>query len=140
MIEEVTFINFSFFPSQPQNESNTYGFELPSKNASKHLWKCCTEHQAFFKLTQNYDRSSGGFGGFTSRFRYSIRNGSFGKGSLHRGVNGLRDRPPSAIVRVPSRRYHRGSGHPEISEGKKYILDQICDFITAIFFQTRFKR
>lgn len=35
-----------------QNEVSTYGFETPKKAACKHLWKCCTEHHAFFRLVR----------------------------------------------------------------------------------------
>ena len=35
-----------------QNDDSTYGFETPSRQACKHLWKCCVEHHAFFRMVQ----------------------------------------------------------------------------------------
>jgi hypothetical protein len=35
-----------------QNDENTFGFETPSKSACKSLYKCCSQHLAFFRLVQ----------------------------------------------------------------------------------------
>ena len=47
---------FSFlglFPvGRQQNDENTFGFETPSKSACKSLYKCCSQHLAFFRLVQ----------------------------------------------------------------------------------------
>lgn len=43
-----------------QNEVSTYGFETPKKSACKHLWKCCMEHHAFFRLVRVPPSSSSG--------------------------------------------------------------------------------
>jgi len=32
-----------------QNDENTFVFECASKQACKHLWKCCLEHHSFFR-------------------------------------------------------------------------------------------
>lgn len=36
--------------SEKNSEERTHGFETPSRGACRHLWKCCQEHQAFFRL------------------------------------------------------------------------------------------
>jgi hypothetical protein len=55
-----------------QNDENTYAFECSNKNACKHLWKCCVEHHAFFRLTtasKSYS-SSGKILSLGSKYRY----------------------------------------------------------------------
>ncbi|XP_077292858.1 band 4.1-like protein 4A [Arctopsyche grandis] len=32
------------------NEVSTYGFETPNRGACRHLWRCCSEQHAFFRL------------------------------------------------------------------------------------------
>ncbi|KAI1301943.1 Band 4.1-like protein 4A [Halotydeus destructor] len=96
------------------NDEHTYGFRLPSKEACKHLWQCCTEHQAFFKLSQDKESlmKRGSLSTIAHRFRNSIR-----RSSLTRGANGqvnlAHDRAPPTVVRVPSRRYQRRMGQPD---------------------------
>lgn len=51
------------------NDECTYGFETPSKSACKHLWKCCVEHHAFFRLVQVTPTTPDIFA-LGSRFRY----------------------------------------------------------------------
>nr|CAD7398522.1 unnamed protein product [Timema poppensis] len=58
--------------SSLRNEENTYGFETPSKPACKHLWKCCVEHHAFFRLVQVSPTTPDIFA-LGSKFRYSGR-------------------------------------------------------------------
>ncbi|GBP89412.1 Band 4.1-like protein 5 [Eumeta japonica] len=36
-----------------QNETSTYGFESPTRAACRHLWRCCSDHHAFFRLQQS---------------------------------------------------------------------------------------
>lgn len=63
----------------PQNEISTYGFETPKKIACKHLWKCCVEHHAFFRLirvSHEHPQAAGvtDFFSLGSRFRYRFVN------------------------------------------------------------------
>jgi hypothetical protein len=53
-----------------QTDESTYGFETPSKQACKHLWKCCVEHHAFFRLVQVTPASTENLFALGSRFRY----------------------------------------------------------------------
>lgn len=59
-----------------QNEISTYGFETPRKSACRHLWRCCVEHHAFFRLVrvlpiQSQDNEIFSLG---SRFRFRYVN------------------------------------------------------------------
>ncbi|XP_049964471.1 band 4.1-like protein 4 [Schistocerca serialis cubense] len=83
------------------NDENTYGFETPSKSACKHLWKCCVEHHAFFRLVQVSPTTPDIFS-LGSRFRYSGRT----EKQAQRDAQ-LRLRSPPQFTRTPSRRYQR---------------------------------
>ncbi|CAB3369551.1 Hypothetical predicted protein [Cloeon dipterum] len=82
------------------NEETTYGFETPSKQACKHLWKCCVEHHAFFRLLQVTPASSDNL--FSSRFRYSGRTEKQAQLDAQ-----MRIRSPPQFSRTPSRRHQR---------------------------------
>ncbi|GIY76746.1 band 4.1-like protein 4 [Caerostris darwini] len=92
------------------NEQNTYGFELPSKKACKHLWKCCVDHRTFFKLTQirEVPGQSGKIVGIENKF-YGSR---LDKNSQSLNMKS-RLRTPPTFVRVPSRRFHKRIGQPD---------------------------
>ncbi|PSN55949.1 hypothetical protein C0J52_00424, partial [Blattella germanica] len=83
------------------NDENTYGFETPSKPACKHLWKCCVEHHAFFRLVQVSPTTPDIFA-LGSRFRYSGRT----EKQAQRDAQ-MRLRSPPQFTRTPSRRYQR---------------------------------
>ncbi|XP_047985481.1 band 4.1-like protein 4 isoform X4 [Leguminivora glycinivorella] len=81
------------------NETSTYGFESPTRSACRHLWRCCSDHHAFFRLQQTSPASADIFA-LGTRLRNSGR--------------GARPRPPPAFTRTPSRRIARpphGSMH-----------------------------
>lgn len=92
------------------NEDSTYGFELPSKQACKHLWKCCVEHHAFFRLTQVNSQNPGKVFTLNSRFRYSGRTERQIQEELEQSSC---NRSPPQVTRVPSRRYQRRLGQPD---------------------------
>ncbi|XP_063225900.1 band 4.1-like protein 4 isoform X2 [Bacillus rossius redtenbacheri] len=83
------------------NDENTYGFETPSKPACKHLWRCCVEHHAFFRLLQVSPAGQDIFA-LGSRFRYSGRT----EKQAQRDAQ-IRLRSPPQFTRTPSRRYQR---------------------------------
>ncbi|XP_015835298.1 band 4.1-like protein 4 isoform X3 [Tribolium castaneum] len=83
------------------NDESTYGFETPSKSGCKHLWKCCVEHHAFFRLVQVTPTTPDIFA-LGSRFRYSGRTEKQAVRDAQMKV-----RTPPAFSRTPSRRYQR---------------------------------
>jgi len=95
------------------NDENTYGFETPSRQACKHLWKCCVEHHAFFRLVQVSPATAGttsGVFGLGSKFRYSGRTEK--ELSQELGNGEIRRNPPH-FTRVPSQRFSRRSRSEE---------------------------
>ncbi|KAJ3640243.1 hypothetical protein Zmor_003553 [Zophobas morio] len=83
------------------NDESTYGFETPSKSGCKHLWKCCVEHHAFFRLVQVAPTTPDIFA-LGSRFRYSGRTEKQAVRDAQMKV-----RTPPSFSRTPSRRYQR---------------------------------
>lgn len=83
------------------NDECTYGFETPSKSSCKHLWKCCVEHHAFFRLVQVPPTAPDIFA-LGSRFRYSGRTE---KQAVRDAQMKLRS--PPTFSRTPSRKYQR---------------------------------
>lgn len=93
------------------NDESTYGFELPNRQACKHLWKCCVDHHAFFKLTQvrEVPGQSGKPYGLENKFSYGIRSDkNFQISTLQ-----SRLRTPPTFIRVPSRRFQKRLGQPD---------------------------
>ncbi|XP_050689675.1 band 4.1-like protein 4 [Eriocheir sinensis] len=82
------------------NSENTYGFETPSKAACKHLWQCCVEHHAFFRLTQASGNSPAAIFSLGAKTGRSEKDGEVGDARL-----GSRAQPE--FSRMPSRRYQR---------------------------------
>uniref|UniRef100_A0A1I8PSV2 Erythrocyte membrane protein band 4.1-like 4A n=1 Tax=Stomoxys calcitrans TaxID=35570 RepID=A0A1I8PSV2_STOCA len=91
--------------SDKNNELSTYGFETPRKSACKHLWRCCVEHHAFFRLMRvppslpNSPSNTSDIFQLGSRLKCSKDKSS--KDALF--IN----RSPPAFVRVPSKRQPR---------------------------------
>ncbi|XP_076290110.1 band 4.1-like protein 5 isoform X3 [Lasioglossum baleicum] len=92
--------------SEKNSEERTHGFETPSKGACRHLWKCCLEHQAFFRLMATGPPPLSPY----SRFRsYSPPSGSEKHTMIRRN-------PPPIFQRTPSRRAQR-----RVVEGQEMV-------------------
>ncbi|XP_067614658.1 band 4.1-like protein 4 isoform X2 [Eurosta solidaginis] len=68
--------------SDKNNELSTYGFETPRKTACKHLWRCCLEHHAFFRMVRiaplpNSQSNNSDLFQLGSRLRYSYAKRRF---------------------------------------------------------------
>ncbi|XP_054082149.1 band 4.1-like protein 4A isoform X5 [Zeugodacus cucurbitae] len=94
--------------SDKNNELSTYGFETPRKTACKHLWRCCVEHHAFFRMVRvaplpNSQSNNSDLFQLGSRLRYSSRTEKqpTAKDALSLG------RIQPAFTRVPSKRQPR---------------------------------
>uniref|UniRef100_A0A1A9W819 Erythrocyte membrane protein band 4.1-like 4A n=1 Tax=Glossina brevipalpis TaxID=37001 RepID=A0A1A9W819_9MUSC len=92
--------------SDKNNELSTYGFETPRKSACKHLWRCCVEHHAFFRLMRvpppilpNSPSNTSDIFQLGSRLKCSKEKST--KDALF--IN----RTPPAFIRVPSKRQPR---------------------------------
>ncbi|XP_069137677.1 uncharacterized protein [Argopecten irradians] len=124
-ISKVTFKGKIFIVKvkDKNNDEHTYAFEVMSKLGCKHLWKCCVEHHAFFRLRQasdSYARSDYSYRP-TSRSRRS-------SGRHERLSQTETDRKQPNVNRVPSKRHQRrtssdsrlsvhGEGIPHMNSG-----------------------
>lgn len=105
----------SFFISILKNCESTYGFELPNKQACKHLLKCCIDHQEFFKFTQSSQTNNKlGF------VRRSNQKKSFDKDNYFQN-DIIEARSTPSVIRVPSRRYQRRLGQPDGADGNYFF-------------------
>ncbi|XP_019635814.1 PREDICTED: band 4.1-like protein 4 isoform X1 [Branchiostoma belcheri] len=96
------------------NDEITYTFELSNRAACKHLWKCCVEHHAFFRLNEVADVPGAKTLSFQSQFRYRGETGS-NVGSGRTAKQAQQDseaiqQPEPYVERAPSKRFDRRGG------------------------------
>ncbi|CAN8029654.1 unnamed protein product, partial [Ixodes persulcatus] len=111
-----------------QNDDSTYGFELPTKQSCKHLWKCCSLRRTpSSRLTQSSENpiASNKFFGLGGKLRVSTRR----QRGIPEGFT-VQPRQQPAFTRVPSRRYQRRLGQPDgadagtqLKEDEKQMTD-----------------
>ncbi|XP_064650129.1 band 4.1-like protein 4 isoform X2 [Lineus longissimus] len=85
------------------NDENTHTFNLPNKQGCKHLWKCCVEHHAFFRLSHVTDGAGGKLFNLGSKYRYSGR-------TEKQTIRDKDKRSEPQVIRTPSKRQQRRSG------------------------------
>ncbi|XP_060074790.1 serine/arginine repetitive matrix protein 2-like [Ylistrum balloti] len=124
-INKVTFKGKIFIikVKDKNNDEHTYAFEVMSKLACKHLWKCCVEHHAFFRLRQASDSYA------RSDYSYRPTSRSRRSSGRHERLNQTEsDRRQPNVNRVPSKRHQRrtssdsrlsvhGEGIPHLAAG-----------------------
>ncbi|XP_043279671.1 band 4.1-like protein 4 isoform X1 [Venturia canescens] len=93
--------------SEKNSEERTHGFETPSRGACRHLWKCCQEHQAFFRLMSTGPPPLSPYARFRSHSPPT--NSEKHQASIRRN-------PPPVFQRAPSRRAQR-----RVVEGQEMI-------------------
>ncbi|XP_028519290.1 band 4.1-like protein 5 [Exaiptasia diaphana] len=106
-ITKIDFKGKKFYLNVKGKESREYiyVFYLARKSACKHLWKCCVEHHAFFRLDKVKPPPQSNLSGFLrtgSGFRYSGRTQ---KEAMEQG-NKIKKKSPW-VQRKPSKRYER---------------------------------
>ncbi|KAL5004262.1 hypothetical protein ScPMuIL_017718 [Solemya velum] len=93
------------------NDEHTYAFELVTKAAVKHLWKCCVEHHTFFRLNQLAGpyTSAAKLLKLGSKYKFSGRQNRLNQSEFQ-------DRPQSSVQRVQSKRHpRRTSSDPRLN-------------------------
>lgn len=93
--------------SEKNSEERTHGFETPSRGACRHLWKCCQEHQAFFRLMSTGPPPLSPYARFRSHSPPT---------SSEKHQASIRRNPPPVFQRAPSRRAQR-----RVVEGQEMI-------------------
>lgn len=87
--------------SEKNSADRTHGFETPSRNACRHLFRCCMDHQAFFRFMASEPRPRSPY----SRFRSFNVPDNGNKQHLGRAPH-LNSRQ-ATFQRMPSRRKQR---------------------------------
>ncbi|KAK7116783.1 hypothetical protein V1264_002402 [Littorina saxatilis] len=103
-INKVTFKGKFFIVKvkDKNNEEHVYAFELPRKTATKHLWKCCVEHHAFFRLNRTQEQLAR-----EKRVLRSVSTNRRSGRSERQAVSDGLSRHSANVVRLPSRRQPR---------------------------------
>ena len=94
--------------SEKNSEERTHGFETPSRGACRHLWKCCQEHQAFFRLMAT------GPPPLSPYARFRSHSPSTSSEKQHQAS--IRRNPAPTFQRAPSRRAQR-----RVVEGQEMV-------------------